>query len=81
MFLQICDRLYSGTRYFSLTFDFPMHLSNKTVQSSLHRVNVFKHRCNTTLQRQCIHVTFKSIDNKFVLLQLTVSVSFKTLCA
>ena len=33
-----------------------------------------------TLQCECIHVTFRSNDQKFVLLQLTHSVCFKTLC-
>ena len=33
-----------------------------------------------TLESECILVTFSCIDEKFVLLQLTRSVSFKTLC-
>ena len=55
-----------------------MHLSKKAVQCNLLRGNVFKHIYATpnTLQHECFHVTFKSNDEKFVLLQLTVSVIF-----
>ena len=38
------------------------------------------HATTNTLQCECIHVTFKSNDEKYLLLQLTQWVSFKTLC-
>ena len=60
--------------------DFHMYLGDKAVQGTLRGVNVFNPRRKTKVQSECIHVTFRSNDDRFILLQLTHSVSFKTLC-
>ena len=57
-----------------------MHLGVKAIQCSLSTEDMFKPTRNNTLQSECIHVTFGSNEEKFLLLQITSSVSFKTLC-
>ena len=58
-----------------------MHLGEKALQYSLPGRNVFKpEETPNTLQNEWIQVTFRSHDEKFVLLLLTCAVHFKTLC-
>ena len=79
MFLLVCDCLYSGTLYLHSVQGFICIYERKLYNAVyLEQTCLNKDATPNTLQRECIHVTFRCNDKTFGLLQITGSISFKT---